>query len=218
MIQTASLLRQLAAVTFAMSALGSQAAPTVSNGDFESGDLGDWHVYTTANGVSGEVQVVSFDTVGGVTSNALRLDVGQANYTLDIDEGAGIFQGFFAQTASQYVLSADIATLATPSSNADGGTFSLILDGTVVASQAFGGIMPSTTNRASLNYTGLLEAGTHELRVQVTRKFVTSEFTPYQFIDNVSVSTVPEPVSGAMMLLGLGALAGLCRWGGGKAA
>lgn len=221
MFQTSSLPRSVAAFALASLALSAQAAPTVSNGNFDNGTLDGWSTYATSNGNLGTPTVVLFDTVSGVSSNALRLQVGQNAYTYNTEGGGGLSQGFFAQNAIEYVISADIATLnanANSSRNADGGTFSLILDGSTIATHSFADINSGDIARSSLSFQGLLAAGTHELRIEVTRKFLNNENTPYQFVDNVTVSSVPEPVSSVLMALGLGVLAVRRVRGGGKAA
>lgn len=206
----------------AMASLGSgHAATNLTNGGFDDGTLNSWNTYLNSNGSLGVPQVVSFDTVFGIQSNALRVGAGQVTYDYPNDGGGGLSQSFFAENNSLYVISADIASQnASRNLNGDGGTIRLILDGINVAGYSFEEIEAQQIARASLNYEGFLTAGTHELRIEFSRRARSNPSvpTPYQFIDNVQVSSVPEPVSSVLMAMGLGGIALRCARRGGKAA
>jgi len=54
--------------------------------------------------------------------------------------------------------------------------------------------------RSSLSFSGLVEAGTHEIAIDMRARMGTDGTispTPYQYLDNIelSVTTVPEPSS-----------------------
>jgi hypothetical protein len=195
------------------------------NGGFETGDLTGWTTFTTANGTLGAAgDVVPFDTDGdGAADESARFRVGELRYTHPVFEGGGIYQGV-TLGAGALVISAEIASW-TPWGNLDGGFFELLFDGSVVDSHDFGPIVLGSVERASLFASFDVTAGTHEVRLRMSRPWLEGETTPLQFVDNVSLrgaaldsvslaeaeppaEPIPEP--GSIALLGLGLL-GLAR-------
>ncbi|MBA4108816.1 MAG: hypothetical protein C0487_04390 [Leptothrix sp. (in: Bacteria)] len=210
MFQPLPFLRSVAVFAMASLALSGVASATVANGSFDDGTLSGWNTYLNSNGSLGVPAVVPFDTVAGIQSNAVRVIAGQITFDNPSDGGGGLSQSFFAQNDSLYVISADIASQnASRYLNGDGGTVRLILDGISVTGYSFEEIDAHQIARASLNYQGFLTAGAHELRIEVSRRYRSnpSTPTPYQFIDNVQVSSVPEPISGVLMAIGLSVIA-----------
>jgi hypothetical protein len=121
-----------------------------------------------------------------------------------LGEGGGILQNVLLN-AGQINLHADIAATSS-GNNADGGTFRLLLDGSAVASHAFGGINVSQTLRSQLNYSSAVTPGTHQIAIEMRRGYgIGINDTPYQFVDNVTLtgSAVPEP---STIALGAGGL------------
>ena len=172
--------------------LVASAAPVV-NGDFETGDLIGWTTFTTANGTIGTPAVVSFDTTGTGASNAAEFNVGKAvfDFDLEVREGGGIYQNVNA--AGLFVLSAHVAAdNAEPlGGNFSCGMFELLVDGAVVSSHDFGPCDAATTERTTLSAAGLsLSAGSHEIRIRISRPYTTAFFTPRQYVDNVSLTQV----------------------------
>ena len=191
---------------FAIVSVAAQANLIV-NGDFESGNLTGWTTFATSAGTIGTPAVVSFDTTGSGASNSAQFLVGRLTGT-GTPEGGGIYQTF-AFGGGSILLRADIAARdPNASGNSSGGIFELLVDGIVLDTFDFGSIAGNSTERGSLDYAGSLGAGSHELRVRMTRGFTIEEgATPYQYIDNVTaIASIPEP--GTLALLGLG-LAGL---------
>ena len=193
--------------TFGLS--GVARASLITNGDFSAGLTG-WTTFTTANGTLGDgfPVVVPFDTNNdSVATASASFRVGNATGTTG-DEGGGIFQTFTTGGAGTLNISADIAAQDPDGQNLDWGTFSLLLDGVVLDSHAFGGnTLPAGTALFSSLSAATLGAGTHELRILMTRPFQQSAATPVQFIDNVVVNMVPAPGSlalAAIALLGIG--------------
>lgn len=201
-----SLAARAAATTLLIASMAStaQASAIITNGDFQTGDLSGWSVYTTANGTIGTPTVDVFEVVAGSFNNAAQLRAGQVNFGGPAS-GGGIFQSFNLLAGGEYSFSADIASESRDPLrlNAQGGIFNLMIDGVTVSTYAFNDINSGITLRSSLSYTGILSAGLHELRIEALRPYLTSSITPMQYIDNVTVAAVPEADSTALLLAGL---------------
>ena len=175
------------------------------NGDFETGDLTGWTTFNTPNGGTALSDVVLFDTAGtGTPSYSYQMRVGEVSGTIGtggVGEGAGIEQSVFLN-AGTLNISVDIATTTT-SLNADGGTFELLLNGTVVDSYSFGAI-DVPVERSTLNFSGIVPSGMFVIgAVDARRGFgIGSPDTPIQYIDNVDLTgtSVPEPSTVALAL------------------
>lgn len=195
----------------------SQArADSILNGDFETGDLTGWTVYTTPNGALGGPEhpgVVLFDTNNdSLESFAAQFRVGLIVPMAGAAGGGGIFQnvelpsGFFA-------ISVDIALSHTLSTgpNLAAGTFGLLFDGILVTSHDFGSIGSGETEHSTLVANlGPVAAGPHEIRIQMTRPLLQSggaRGTPFQYVDNVRLSSIPEPFAFGLLAWGLAGLA-----------
>jgi hypothetical protein len=195
MFRGSKLLATLAVVGLtAVIAVGVASAAPVANGDFETGDLTGWTTFTTANGTIGTPAVVPFDTTGTGASNAAQFGVGQVVFTPGVQEGGGIYQSV-STAAGLFDASADVAARA-PVANNSCGLFELLVDGVVVASHNtfsldFTLCPANTTVRSTLSAAGLaLSAGSHEIRIRITRPFITSAQTPLEYVDNVSLTQV----------------------------
>ena len=183
-----------AVVVLALAGVASASGlNAVANGDFQTGSLGPWTTFTTANGTINGGDVQSFDTTGGGASLAAHFNVGQVVFNPGVYEGGGIYQNFVG--SGNYSLSADIATFA-PAGNQACGKFDLLLDGTVVASHDFGGALTTGTCNtgetdrfhlsASVNTSFQIQ--THQVEVRITRPFTTQVgLTPDQYVDNILV-------------------------------
>ena len=194
-------------------------ANLIINGDFETGDLTGWTTFTTASatatGSLGASTVVLFDTNGDSnTSLAAQFQVGQVSPgTIGGGsplEGGGIFQDVNL-LAGDLTVSVDVAA-SSSGNNAAGGLFELIFDGNVVDFFDIGDIGAGTVERGSLLFQAPnVVAGTHEVRIRMTRGFGTGSSTPRQYIDNVSLlgtpiatpTVIPEPLSIFQGLIGL---------------
>jgi hypothetical protein len=193
------------ALAFAAAAFTAPAAlaAVVSNGDFVTSDLTGWTTFTTANGALGDglPLVTPFDTTGAGASNAAEFNVGQAVFegSGNTDpQGGGISQSV-TTGAGLFRISADTAAVNQNalSDNSSCGLFELMLDGSVVASHDYGVCAPSATLRFTLAATGLaLAAGSHEVRVRITRPFTSFAGSPFrpgsplEYVDNVTLSPV----------------------------
>jgi hypothetical protein len=192
-------------------------ANLVQNGDFATGNLSDWTVFLTSNGSlgAGLPKVVPFDVTGtGTASDAAKFQAGVAKLVLPIDltsQGGGIYQTFNC-SAGSYLVSADVAADdVSATANNSAGLFTLLLDGSPVASIDLGHISSDQILRGDLEATVPLSQGSHQLEVEITRPFLSGSSpgvieaqTPFQFVDNIQVTAVPEQTS--LGLLSLGAL------------
>lgn len=174
-------------------------AVSLVNGDFETGDLTGWTVFTTANGNNGSglPNVTSFDTTGSGTSNSARFQVGRIN-TSTPQGGGGITQNV-ALASGILNLSVDVAAFGN-NNNASGGVFSLLLDGAVLNTFNVNSYTPNTIPRNTLTASTNVTAGIYSIGIQMTRPFLNSSTTPFQYVDNfvisgsaTSATAVPEP-------------------------
>lgn len=200
--------------------LGSSAAHATSiiqNGDFATGDLTGWTLFTTANGTIGQSpnpQVSVFDVTGAGAQNAAEFNVGQVNFVLfGTPEGGGLFQTISTE-AGTLSFSADVAAFEPGPRNNQLGIFSVLLDGNVLDTVNLGNIEQTGTLRGSLDFSHDVTLGSHTLAIQMARPF-TSTFgvTPNQYVTNISATfaAVPEPATWALMLAGFGGVGGLLR-------
>ena len=176
----------------------------ITNGGFDSG-LSGWTTFTTPNGNlgSGLPIVATFDTTGSGASPAAMFQVGENSYT-GAYEGGGISQTFNVAAGGTYNFSVNVASLGGIYTNGSGGSFSILVDSSSLASWNSSSIPAGQTLRSSLVGSETLTAGNHTLSLLVERPYKEDGTTPYQYLDNVSVAAVPEPETYAMMLAGLG--------------
>src|SRR6059058_1339437 len=160
----------VAALTFAAvaSAVGGNG---IANGDFSTGSLSPWTTFTTANGTINGGDVQPFDTTGTGVSLAAHIDAGEVVFS-GANEGGGIYQNF---SGAPYTVSADVASQAAAGfpGNGDCGTFVLQLDGTTIASHAFGVCPGAAIARWHFSVhiqNGVI--GTHQLRILVERRYL----------------------------------------------
>lgn len=199
---------------FAMA--GTARAQILINGNFETGDFTGWTEFNTVGGSTpygqeaggtSVYQVVQFDTAGtGTPSYAAEFEVGEVSGVIGgggLGQGAGIYQDV-TLNAGTLNISLDIAATS-PANSADAGTFQLLLDGNVVASEDLGGIDVGQVIRSTLDYSGNITSGTHQIAIDMRIGYGTEYGdTPFQYLDNVTLSgtAVPEPNAALLFALG----------------
>ncbi len=195
---------------FAFVAAQAGATNLIQNGNFQSGDFTDWTIGTTSGGTWGQgFPIVTGWPLGGM--NAAEGEVGNVNPT-GTQQGGTLTQTF-TSGAGAATLSFLYAAMGDGiHTNADGGDFTLILDGTTLNSIDVGEITADQLINGTLSANVNLSAGTHTLEIDVTRMYTTAfQNTPYQYVTGVDVDAVPEP--GSLILMGSGVLglAGVLR-------
>ena len=190
---------------FALMAAQAGATNLIQNGDFQSGDFTDWTIGTTGNGTWGTgFPIVTGWPLGGM--NAAEGQVGEVNFS-GAQEGGTLTQTFMSAggAATESLLWAAMGT-----GNADGGEFTMILNGIQIAQFDTGSI--DGMLNGTLTASAPTIAGLNTLEIDVTRRFISTSGTPLQWVTGVDVEgTVPEP--GSLILMGSGVLglAGVMR-------
>lgn len=170
-------------------------AVTIVNGGFNAGLTG-FSIIESENGTTDGQQVVLFETVSGINSTALELNVGRSMGGFDMPPaGITLVQQFIPEKSGLLTFSVDVAAVRDNSdgSNANAGEFTLLSNGAVLDTLFLGEIEASETLRGSLSGKVELTTGVlTDFSLQVFRPFVPSP-SLRQYVDNVVVSTVPLP-------------------------
>jgi hypothetical protein len=194
-----------------MVSIAAVNANLVANGGFTTGDFTDWTLFTTSNGTLGpppNPEVSLFNVTGGGAQDAATFNVGVVAFP-DVNQGGGIYQNI-TTVGGTLDFSAAIAS-SSATNNKDGGTFEVLLDGTVLDTYSFGTV-DNTTEQSSLSFNTTVTPGLHELEILVVRSFLSggNGVTPNEYITNISAiqnsTVVPESSTWAMMLIGFAGL------------
>jgi hypothetical protein len=128
-------------------------------------------------------------------------------------EGAGIYQwAHFEEGPVHFHVDLAVENYSSYGGyNVDGGTFQLIIGGNILGEWSVGDINAGSVARGSIDVRDVI-AGPLDtwFMVKTTRHWESAEGLT-QYIDNVSVTPVPEPATNAMLLLGLAVVAGVMR-------
>ncbi len=195
---------------FALVAAQAGASNLIVNGSFQSGDFTGWTLGTTPNGTAGDgFPVVTAWPLGG--ANAWEGEVGEVNFD-GTQQGATLMQAFNSAGGAGTV-SLDWAVYAPYAGNADGGEFTILLNGTQIAQYDTNNVNQGDLLSGMLNANVNLLNGSNTLEVDITRRYISvGQLTPLQYVTGIDVEgTVPEP--GSLILMGSGVLglAGVLR-------
>lgn len=199
---THSIVRALVAVGAAGLATGAFAQ--FVNADFETGVLSPWTVTPTTNGQtgSGTPAVVLFDVTGSGATRAAQFSVGQVAFQSGVPAGINILQTF-SLAAGTYTFSFNYAAQNSGASgNAQGGIFSLNINGVLSGTTAVGSIAAGQTVRGTVSQSVVWGGGTMTAGATITRPY-TLPPALFQYVDNFKpAAAVPEPAT--MLALGTG--------------
>lgn len=178
------------------------------NFDFES-NLDGWDNFNTINGTLGDTGVKLFDTNNnGNMSNAFYLTPGKVDYNASQNGGGGITQNI-SSLSGWFTFSADIASYendwynTSSGGNASGGLVQMFINNILLDSYDFGHIDHQDSEYGKLSSKVLLSSGVHELKFLITRPYERASNTPQVYIDNIAMTSVPEPSTIIILLLGL---------------
>ncbi len=173
---------------FLLCAAGPAQANLLTNGDFETGNLGGWTVRLTPNGNTFVQQVLPYDIDGpGHLGSSLAANfwVGQLAFMSGAWEGVEMVQNLSLTGGTQYTFDADLSVFRGGTvNNASGGKFEVIVDGAVLATWDSGGIIAGVPEFSHLttNFTPAV-SGTFEVGLRITRRYLATDVQ--QYVDNV---------------------------------
>ena len=177
------------------------------NGGFDTGDLSGWTVTPTPNGQTALQIVEPFDIdFSGpfLASNAAKLAVGQVVFASGVPAGVELTQSLSLIGGVEYTIGFDWAAMRPTGqgSNSQGGIFDLIVNGVSLANAAAGSTSGSTTNSGHLQamFTPGV-TGNYVVGARVQRPFTVAA-NLFQYLDNFSASSIPEPSAISVVLLG----------------
>jgi hypothetical protein len=189
--------------------VAAQAGATnlIQNGSFQTNDFTDWTIGTTSNGTWGSgFPAVTGWPLGGM--NAAEGQVGEVNFD-GTQQGGTLTQTF---QSSGGAATESLLWAARSTGNADGGEFTMILNGVQIAQFDTGSLNGMANGILTASVATV--AGTNTLEIEVTRRFISTGGTPFQWVTGVDVegnSSVPEPGSLVLMGSGVLGLAGVLR-------
>jgi hypothetical protein len=201
-IMKTSLVLMIALLLFAAPA---HATNLIQNGSFQTNDFTDWTIGTTSNGTWGAgFPVVTGWPLGGM--NAAQGEVGDV--TFDGTQQGGTLTQTFVSAGGAGTESLLWAATDPFGNNADGGEFTMILNGVQIAQFDTGTINQGQTLNGTLSASVPLLVGTNTLEIVISRRFITiPNSTPLDYVTGVDVEgAVPEPSTLALIAMtGIGA-------------
>ncbi len=172
---------------------GPAAAQSFTNGNFSSG-LSGWTVVNTSNGTGapGTTTSVDIDGPGPLPpSSAATYQVGQAVFQSGVQQGIQMSQSVSLQAGVTYAVDLDWSAQKFSGTGAsDGGNFSVVANGAMIA-QAFAGTTSPTSPRyghISGSFTPSV-SGPVSISIRITRTF-TPAADLFQYVDNVVIVQV----------------------------
>jgi len=180
-----------------LAGLSSRLQGQVINGDFSAG-LANWTILRIPSGqvTGGSLTSVDIDGFPLGLSNAYYCQPGAF-------DGRALQQTLFLAEGTTYDFRADLA-MESGSNNADGGTVSVYLNSTLVGSYAFGFAPFHVKQYATLSGTYTAPTTENEtLSITFTRSYGAAPDSPFDYIDNIQLSVVPEPSCLALAVSGL---------------
>jgi hypothetical protein len=153
---------------------GALQAQQFVNGDFASGDFTGWTITPTPNGVTRVQEVEVFELMGPTNPavNAAKFCVGQA-VSSSLQEGIEMTQPMNLTAGVPYDFGFNWAAIRTTgASNAQGGVFSLIVDGVALVTQSAGSTSGTIWHygRIDSQFTPST-TGVHIVGVRITRPY-----------------------------------------------
>jgi hypothetical protein len=169
-------------------------AQSVVNGNFEAGTLNGWTVTPTPGGVTNvqTVEVFNIDGRGPLPpSNAAKFSVGRQTAG-EVQEGINLLQSVDLVGGVTYEMSFNWAVdFPYGTSNGEGGVFSIVVDGGIIASEAAGEITQVTKHGFVIGQFTPSQSGPHNLGVRITRPYtIPTTLTIFQYVDNINLTTL----------------------------
>ncbi len=186
-----------------LSNVGLCQADILNQMSFESDEIAPWEIFVTSNGVVGEAGWPLVDLFATVeeeqVSKALKFKVGQRRYEKNgpPEQGGGMLT-LITTKVGTLQLSAQVAvTYHSPKDrrNLAGGLFQWIVDDQVIASHDIGPIKKNSLLRHHFSVDHPVQAGTHSVRLRITRPFTSRPgiYAPFQYVDDVILRFSPRP-------------------------
>jgi hypothetical protein len=186
--------------TLSLFAVNAQSQNLLTNANFATDSLTPWVPFNTSNGTNGPLfpNVLTFSNQAGGPVYAAHFNVGEVNYD-ETQQGGGIDQAFQVITSGRYDVFANIGSETDKEANADAGTFSIIIDGTTIATKSLGAF--SSANQiiaTTLSGSVELTTGSHT-EMLITRGYVaaTGGVTPNECVTNLTVTLNPLAAAGS---------------------
>jgi hypothetical protein len=196
--------------SIAIAATQAGATNLIQNGSFQTGDFTGWTIGTTSNGTWGPGYPDVVINYPLPDMNAAEGRVGEVNAT-GLEEGGTLTQTF-QSSGGAAAISMTWAAQGDGNYDLEAGEFTMILNGVQIAQHDEGFIGNKEVIVGQLFAGATLLNGSNTLEIEITRRYVSNDTTPLQFVTGIDVEgNVPEP--GSLILMGSGVLglAGVLR-------